>query len=277
MPRFYDIFVCANNLSPSSQKPMPITINNYLPSICLYFSLIVDEENKTKMLLDTSAAVNFGNLSYHFWLRPEHPEMVGEFFQYGDNTGYDVVQLIATLDPDWNKQPLDRGKMTAFIRYRTPYLDNNRNPLFIFFALSNNVSLRCVIWLPTQLSQSGLIDLVKGTFFYSELNRTFPLILDPPGRGLPDGVVFDNTILTILVEVFTNIRPDPSLLHYTFSEGRALSNFFISYSDQIIVHDKCPRGNISCDLEHVPRWIIVREGGLTTETNSIEHPQLHSS
>ena len=105
MSRFYDIFVCANNLSPSSQKPMSITINTYLPSICLYFGLIVDEENKTKMLLDTGAAVNFGNLSYHFWLRPEHPEMVGEFVQYGDNTGYDVVQLIAALDPDWNKQP----------------------------------------------------------------------------------------------------------------------------------------------------------------------------
>ena len=57
--------------------------------------------------------------------------MVGEFIQCEANTGYDVVQLMAALDLNTTKQPLDNGKMTALIRYRTPYLVNNIDPLFI--------------------------------------------------------------------------------------------------------------------------------------------------
>ena len=57
--------------------------------------------------------------------------MVGEFIQCGANTGYDGVQLMAALDLNTTKQPLDNGKMTALIRYRTPYLVNNIDPLFI--------------------------------------------------------------------------------------------------------------------------------------------------
>ena len=108
-----------------------------------------------RMLLNTGAAMNSGSLTYHLWVMSQCLEMVGEFIQYGDGTGYNVVQLLAALDLDSSHQPLDHGKMTAVIRYKTPYLVNKRDPLFIYFAFGNDISLRCVLGLPILLALGG--------------------------------------------------------------------------------------------------------------------------
>ena len=126
-----------------------------------------------RMLLDTGAAMNSGSLTYHLWVMSQSPEMVAEFIQCGDGTGYDVVQLLAALDLDSSHQPLDHEKMTAVIRYKTPYFFNKNEPLFISFALGNDVSLRCVLGLPTLLALGGLINLVKGDFFVLRLEKHF--------------------------------------------------------------------------------------------------------
>ena len=44
--RFCAIFTRITHISPSSQKPMPIPINNSLPSICIHFGSVENEENK---------------------------------------------------------------------------------------------------------------------------------------------------------------------------------------------------------------------------------------
>ena len=62
----------------------------------------------------------------------------------------------------------------------------------IFLALGNDVSLRCVLGLPTLLALGGFINLVKADLMCSKINRIFPLPLDPPSKGLPGGIVFDN-------------------------------------------------------------------------------------
>lgn len=53
-----------------------------------------------RMLLNTGATMNSGSLTYHLWVMSQYPEMVGGFIQYGDGTGYNVVQLLAALDLD---------------------------------------------------------------------------------------------------------------------------------------------------------------------------------
>ena len=132
--------------------------------------------------------------------------------------------------------------MTAVIRYRTPYFIHKRDPLFIYFALGNDVSLRCVLGLSTLLALGGLINLVKGEFICSEIGRTFPLTLDPLGKGLPEGIVFDNDTLIIPQGVSINVKRNPSLFHYTSAEGRAVHHSAPIYSDNIIVHDIFFRG-----------------------------------
>ena len=44
------------------------------------------------------------------------------------------MQLMAALDLDSSQQPLNHRKMTAVIRYHTPYLIKNRDP-FLFLLL----------------------------------------------------------------------------------------------------------------------------------------------
>ena len=52
---------------------------------------------------------------------------------------------------------------------------NKRDSLFISFTLGNDVSLSYALILPTLLHLSGFINLVKGDFVCSKINRTFPL------------------------------------------------------------------------------------------------------
>ena len=103
---------------------MLIPINNPLPSICLNLGSVEEEKNKIRMILDTGAAMNPGNLTCHLWIMLECPEIVGSFIQCGTETGYDVVQILATLDLNSSHQPLDHGKITPVIRYKTPYFIN---------------------------------------------------------------------------------------------------------------------------------------------------------
>ena len=183
----------------------------------------------------------------------QYPEIVGEIIQCGDGTGYDVVQLLAALDLDSSHQSLDHGKMTAIIRYRTPFFINKRDPLFVYFALGNDVSLQCVLGLPTLLVLGGLINVVKGEFICSEIGLIFPLTLDSPGKGLPEGTIFDNDTPTISQGVSSNVKPNPSLLHYSSAEGCAVHQHTPTYSDNIIVNDKCFEGNVSRELEYIPQ------------------------
>ena len=73
-----------------------------------------------RMLIDTGTAMNLGSLAYHLWVMLQCPEMVGEYIQCGDDTGYDVFQLLAAFDLDSTHQPLNHGKMIAAIWYKTP-------------------------------------------------------------------------------------------------------------------------------------------------------------
>ena len=77
---------------------MSISIKNVLPSVCLNIGLIIDNENKMRMLVDTSASMNTGNAYYHLWVISQCPSMVAECVECGTNTEYNVVQLLAALD-----------------------------------------------------------------------------------------------------------------------------------------------------------------------------------
>ena len=93
---------------------------------------------------------------------------------------------------------------------------------------------------------------MKGEFICSEIGRIFPLTLDPPGKELPEGIVFDNSTPIIPQGVSTNVKPNPFLFHYTFAEGRSFQHSTPTYLDSIIVHDKCFEGNASRELEYKP-------------------------
>ena len=67
------------------------------------------------MLVDTGTAMRSGYLDYHFWVMSQYSEMVVEFLQCGENTNYDVVQLLAVLDLNLGQLPNNHVQMTAII------------------------------------------------------------------------------------------------------------------------------------------------------------------
>ena len=112
-------------------------------------------------------------------------DIVDDFLRCGKDTAYDGVRLLADLDlKDFNTDAT-HGQMTAVIRYKTPYIIAGKGPFILSFALGKDVSLRSVIGLPTLLTMGADNNLVKGLLSCIELNRYFPLELQPPGKGLP--------------------------------------------------------------------------------------------
>ena len=131
--------------------------------------------------------------------------------------------------------------MIAVIRYHTPYLVNNMDPLVLSLASENDISLLSVLGLPNLLSMGTIIDLSRGTLSCSELNFNFPLFLDPPGKGLPDGVSLN---------ISTNFVPPGvrsillAQLQYAAMDGARPAVGYSIPSDNIVVTDDFFEGNV---------------------------------
>ena len=68
-----------------------------------------------------------------------------------------------------------------------------------------DISVRSVLGLPTLLERGADINLVKGLLSCIELNRDFPLELQPPGKGLAAGASLNHYSPTFPVSVPSNI------------------------------------------------------------------------
>ena len=80
----------------------------------------------------------------------------------------------------------------------------SKGPFILSFALGHDVSLCSVLGLPTLLSMGADINLVKDLLSCSEFNRDFPLDLQPPGHGLPEGVSLNHYSPNVPTSVPTN-------------------------------------------------------------------------
>ena len=122
---------------------MPISINNSLPSVCLYTSKFLRMTRiGCKILVDTGAAMNTCDLKYHLLVMSQCPDIVEEFLQCGKDIDYDVVHLLVALDLSGVPSNDDHGQMTAVIWYKTPYIVNGKGPFILSFALGNDISMR---------------------------------------------------------------------------------------------------------------------------------------
>ena len=113
-------------------------------------------------------------------------DIVDDFLQCGKGTAYDVIHLLAALDLKDINTDTTHGQITAVIRYKTPYIIAGKEPFILSFALGKDVSLRSVLGLPTLIAIRADINLAKCLLSCIELNRDFPLDLQPLGKGLPE-------------------------------------------------------------------------------------------
>ena len=124
---------------------------------------------------------------------------------------------------------------------------NNKDPLILSFALGTDMALRSVLDLPTLLSIGATIDLSRGTLSCSELNSNYPLILDPPGKDLPDDVSLTTLQLLVPPGVRTNTTAQ---LQYTAMDNVRPDLAHSTPSDNIVVTDQFFDGNVSRTLSY---------------------------
>ena len=186
-PRLFAIFTCVSNLTSTSQKPMPISINNSLSSV--HFPSGKGKENaddKMRLLVNTGVAMNSGNLYFHLWVIFQCPSIMAEYLQCGEDTEYDIVQLLAVIKLHEGSTQTNHGQMTVVIRCHTPFLVKKQHSLILSFALGKDVTLCSVLGLPSLLAIGATLNPPLGKLVCSELNFSFPLLLDPLGKDLVD-------------------------------------------------------------------------------------------
>ena len=199
-----------------------------------------------QMLVDTSSAINTGDLKYHLWVMSQCPDIFEKFLQYSKDTDYDVVHLLAALDLSWVPTNDDHGQMNVVIRYKTPYIVNGKGPFVLSFVVGNDVSLRCVLGLPALLAMRASIDLTSGLLSYTELNREFPLDLQSLGKGLPEKAILDHYTSTIPHSVSIDF------LQHTSADDDCHTTYHSTPSDHIHVTDHFFKNEVSWTLVYVP-------------------------
>jgi hypothetical protein len=133
-----------------NKREMPITVQNNLPTLSLR---VGDSSNQhgdieIKVLFDTCGALGTGFKPYHDRSRKLQPELVHAYESFDEMNPFKPIRLIGALrNPDDVSQEVT-GALTAVIRYKTPYVDCNGNPVLLSFALGDTVSCYTILGLP---------------------------------------------------------------------------------------------------------------------------------
>ena len=126
--------------------------------------------------------------------------------------------------------------------------------------------MRSVLGTSYFLSMDTVVDLVKSQLVCSELDKAFILYFDPPDKGLPTGVNFDNYFFTVPSGVPSNVSPLSSPLKYNASHSTTTPVSQTTHSNDLIFTDNYFKGYVSRELiYHLPQpkystwhasWII---------------------
>ena len=203
------------------------------------------------ILFDTGAAMDTGNFRFHIWVMSQCPDIVDEFLQCGKDTVYDIVNLLAALDLKNVDTNATHGQITDVIRYKIPFTLTSKGHFILSLALGSDVSLRSVLGLPILLAMGADINLVKDLLSFLELNRSFPLELQPPDKGLPEGASLNHYSPTVLTAVPTNLTHTNSLLHHTSAEGIPQHESSRTPSDNILVTYHFYNDTVTRELSYV--------------------------
>ena len=172
-------------------RQMPLDIDNGLPGILL--RLGTDNQSDTCFLchIDSCAAMNTGNLLLHQFIITTHPSIVAEYIQYDDSEPFDPIQLQCAVN-ELDKITEEHGKLTAIVRYRTPYTYADGKPVLVSFGLGADVAVRSIIGVPTLRSWKASIDFGSNKLICPGLQRRFHLEYELARQGLPQGAVFNS-------------------------------------------------------------------------------------
>jgi hypothetical protein len=172
-------------------QPFPIRIDNKMPAITFDLGTSPDHGVSLVCLYDTCAAVSSGNLLFHQWVITTYPELVHSFVQFDDSNPFEAIKLVGAIkDPDdFNEET--HGRLTAVVRYRLPYTDDESNPVVLCIALGTDVSVNTILGWPA-IEDLDIEPRFKSNLFVSStLNHSFRLERVSAPFGLPAGIDFN--------------------------------------------------------------------------------------
>ena len=173
-------------------RQMPLDLDNGLPGILLRVGK--DHSTSTCFLchVDSCAAMNTGNLLLHQYIMTTYPETVAEYIQYNDKEPFEPIRLECAVQ-DLERVENEQGKLTAIVRYLTPYTDTENKPILISFGLGSGVAVRSILGKPTLKAWQCVIDFGSNKLIAPTLQRRFNLEYEEAQYGLPDGIEFQKT------------------------------------------------------------------------------------
>ena len=170
---------------------MPISLCNGLPHLA--FDLGSDDVADPSLcgLMDTCAALNTSYLLFHLWLKSERPDLVAEFASFDDSNPFEPLKLRGAIRDSADFDATDHGKLTAVIRYYTPYIDIHGAPITISFALGSDVTVNTIFGLPMLCNLDSVILLRANSMHSWALRLDFPITRAAANFGLPPDCPFD--------------------------------------------------------------------------------------
>jgi hypothetical protein len=186
--RNFPLFVRSCNQAadtPQSLRPMPIRVDNGLPHIRLCLGL--SDDTALSVLFDSGAALSSGYLPYHLWIMRENPDLVASFEKFDDSNPFEPIKLGGAIrHPDDYKESL-HGQLTAIIRYKTPYVDHDGNPIRISFGLGNDMTVNTILGMPFIKDLGMVPNFRAGTVTCEDSSATFDISYQATSFGfLPD-------------------------------------------------------------------------------------------
>ena len=168
-------------------RPMPLDLDNGLPGILMRVGLAQDNDTCFLCHVDSCAAMNTGNLLLHQYIITKHPHTVAEYIQYDDNEPFEPIHLECAVE---NSEAIEkeRGKLTAVVRYHTPYTEEDGKPVLLSFGLGAGVAVRSIIGKPTLQKWKCVLDFANNKLMAPGLGRQFQLTYEEARQGLPQGV-----------------------------------------------------------------------------------------
>lgn len=170
-------------------RQMPLDLDNGLPGVLLRIGS--DNTTDTSFLchIDSCAAMNTGNLLLHQYIITNYPHTVAEYTQYDDSEPFEPIRLECAVQAV-KKIEEEHGKLTAIVRYFTPYTYADGSPVLLSFGLGAGVAVRSILGKPTLKAWNCVIDFGANKFIAHGIQRRFDIEYEEARQGLPDGVQF---------------------------------------------------------------------------------------
>ena len=231
-------------------RQMPLELDNGLPGIVLRLGK-ADEQNASFLChVDSCAAMNTGNLLLHQYIITHFPDTVAEYIQYDDKEPFEPIRLECAVQ-DVAKVENEHGKLTAIVRYYTPYVSDENKPVLLSFGLGSGVAVRSIIGKPTLKAWKCIVDFGTNKLIAPGLQRRFDLEYEEARSGLPDGVTFQKQEFQRPQQLMLTTAQSQAKLMQAITDG--CDDGILTQNESSFITDTKSNGYLqrSVDLHHL--------------------------